>query len=1247
MIFWQQVLKIIFLFILLTTCTVSPEMVLAQRDTTAPVITHKPVTTSKPLLPVKIKADVTDATAIQNVTLFYKKGDTTEFKSIQMVPNGQTYKAEIPGFHVYDEITYYIEASDGSNRAKTDENTIQVVQKEIDFTKMPHLLVTEIVPDSSNVGSADGYEFVEIYNNSDKAIHFKDYKLYYRYGKDARSDVMWPSVTENLVIPAQKTLVLWIINSQNSEQTVEDFNTHYGTSLKENQDIVRVYSEGMANKSMRGIVVGTNTHHEISVAYYNKTEVDKGIVYRYPTNKSTVSKKIGIKEATPGQVESFQVPKKPVQIKTDSVPPTIEDLTLATEVNQEDNLELIANVKDETDVKSVRLFYKINHQDQFKEVILRESYEDLLFHHTIQAPDLIGREYIDYYYVVSDGTNDVKSETYRVKIKNELDHSSLRLNLKNEEMLRGEKVIKATSKDNTPMKMLIDGNEISEGVYRSLEHTAYFAFEVNGLNTYFQNAITMGKEVLYVMDQDWLTEWKTFTIPIEPERLSVGDTTITVRSGNKASPFELWSRENRDDFELRNVRLILGDGTVIQDPKYSDPNRVLNMGDKQSHIDFSFKITEKEARSLTYKWNTSGVHDRNHIVTVQDGDEKVSSQVLVDNTPPTIKTNLKKKPYKGAFTIDVDVKDKLSGVEKMTITLDGEDIEVPFETASSKLKPGKHKLVVRAIDKVGNKKKDEFLFKVVDENPKKPKRISPKSKIDGDPLLQVKVKDPTKDKLDVTFYEAYKYDVTSSVKGFKNAGEFEPPNRMVPDGEEAFTPEDTSLVSKADGNYLVTDSDTQFPYHRFDVTVSEALDANDRVELLWKGNSLEGRKVSMYAWNHSDKKWVLLDKRIAGSKDFKLTAEVEVGDYVRDQKINVLVQDEIVDEFDYTFVWMSDTQFYSESYPDIFKQQTEWIADMQKELKIKYVFHTGDLVNQSGKKKQWRNADKYMKVLDDHNIPYGVLAGNHDVDQVNNDYSAFYRYFGADRFKDKPYYGGSYRNNRGHYDLISAGGNDFIMVYLGWDVTDEGIQWVNDVLAAYPERKAILNFHEYLLATGTRHPMGDKLYNKIVVPNQNVIAVLSGHYHEAQRYVDEIDDDGDGDPDRTVTQMLADYQAGPEGGQGYMRLLHFDQENNRILVKTYSPYLDDYNFYDFDTYPLKDEFVIETDLAPVTKRVATDYFTVNVYTDHVIGTDKAKSGETAEVMWNGLEGNRTYSWYAVVEDRYTGRAISDIWTFRK
>ena len=121
-------------------------------------------------------------------------------------------------------------------------------------------------------------------------------------------------------------------------------------------------------------------------------------------------------------------------------------------------------------------------------------------------------------------------------------------------------------------------------------------------------------------------------------------------------------------------------------------------------------------------------------------------------------------------------------------------------------------------------------------------------------------------------------------------------------------------------------------------------------------------------------------------------------------------------------------------------------------------------------------------------------------------------------------------------------------------------------------------------------------------------------------------------PDRKVYQLLADYQAGPEGGQGYMRLLHFDQDQNRIIVNTYSPYLNDYNFYDSDKYPDKDEFVIDLNLDAQKKRIATDSFTVNVYTDTLIGKkNKVKSGKTAKVPWNRLETNSSYAWYAVLK----------------
>lgn len=41
------------------------------------------------------------------------------------------------------------------------------------------------------------------------------------------------------------------------------------------------------------------------------------------------------------------------------------------------------------------------------------------------------------------------------------------------------------------------------------------------------------------------------------------------------------------------------------------------------------------------------------------------------------------------------------------------------------------------------------------------------------------------------------------------------------------------------------------------------------------------------------------------------------------------------------------------------------------------------------------------------------------------DYENYYKYFGENRFKTQPTYGGTYQNNKGHYDLINEGWTGF------------------------------------------------------------------------------------------------------------------------------------------------------------------------------------------------------------------------------
>ncbi|GGA24353.1 metallophosphoesterase [Paenibacillus physcomitrellae] len=281
------------------------------------------------------------------------------------------------------------------------------------------------------------------------------------------------------------------------------------------------------------------------------------------------------------------------------------------------------------------------------------------------------------------------------------------------------------------------------------------------------------------------------------------------------------------------------------------------------------------------------------------------------------------------------------------------------------------------------------------------------------------------------------------------------------------------------------------------------------------------------------------------------------------------------DPFDFSMVWMSDTQYYSESYPEIYNAMVNWTVLHQEEQKIKYVVHTGDIVNHWAEGTQWEKADLAMQVLEQGKIPYGVLAGNHDVSDSGKNDVNYRKWFGASRFKKSPVYGRSYENNHGHYDLITEGNMKFVVVYMGWGIGQRELAWMNKVLSKYSDHKAILAFHEYLLADGQRSQVAEQVYNKVVIPNRNVFAVLCGHYHSSQLKVDELDDNQDGHKDRKVYQILADYQEASKGGEGFMRLLQFDLKHQKMHVRTYSPYLDRYNYYSPEKYPQKDEFVVD------------------------------------------------------------------------
>ena len=257
-------------------------------------------------------------------------------------------------------------------------------------------------------------------------------------------------------------------------------------------------------------------------------------------------------------------------------------------------------------------------------------------------------------------------------------------------------------------------------------------------------------------------------------------------------------------------------------------------------------------------------------------------------------------------------------------------------------------------------------------------------------------------------------------------------------------------------------------------------------------------------------------------------------------------------ESPFTIVALPDTQFYSASYPATFTAQTTWIKNNQVAQNIVFATHEGDIVNSYANTTQWSNAATAMNVLDTTSISYATCPGNHDTNSGAN-YTYYAANFGASRFSSVPgYLATLLPNNNCLAMTFQAGSRQFLSLSLDcWKATDS-ITFAQNQINLHPGMATLVTLHSYYNTNGTFTSEGGQFWNNLIKGNSQIFMVLCGHingvFHDA-------DNNLAGEP---VYQMLADYQSGPNGGDGYLRLITFDPDNSKILVKTYSPTLNSY-----------------------------------------------------------------------------------------
>jgi len=284
----------------------------------------------------------------------------------------------------------------------------------------------------------------------------------------------------------------------------------------------------------------------------------------------------------------------------------------------------------------------------------------------------------------------------------------------------------------------------------------------------------------------------------------------------------------------------------------------------------------------------------------------------------------------------------------------------------------------------------------------------------------------------------------------------------------------------------------------------------------------------------------------------------------------------------FTLIALPDTQIYSLSYPDIFLQQTQWIKEHKDDLNVVCVVHEGDITDRNSTR-EWVLADKAICTLDGAAIPYCMAQGNHDMPEGGKvrDNTQFNRFFPPVRFEKRPWYGGHYdRGNENAYYDFKAGGMKFLVICLEFGPRDQVLDWANTVAAEHEKHRLIVATHCYLDHDDTRVGPGDGLnphdygcggndgediWNKFVRKHPNIFLVLSGH----------IVGDGTGrlisagDHGNKVLQVSANYQMQENGGNGWLRILTFVPDQNKIRFRTYSPFLkrdatDEQNEFELD-----------------------------------------------------------------------------------
>ncbi|NKC33460.1 LamG-like jellyroll fold domain-containing protein [Falsiroseomonas selenitidurans] len=358
-----------------------------------------------------------------------------------------------------------------------------------------------------------------------------------------------------------------------------------------------------------------------------------------------------------------------------------------------------------------------------------------------------------------------------------------------------------------------------------------------------------------------------------------------------------------------------------------------------------------------------------------------------------------------------------------------------------------------------------------------------------------------------------------------------------------------------------------------------------------------------------DGETLTLDLGALGHADLRLTAMDSEGNVAAD---NFRVR--VAGPNAYTIAVLPDTQDYSDASltngtPQMFMNMTSWLVDNKDSHNINFVAHVGD-ITQNNLVSEWQVVDAALSQLDGI-IPYSVLPGNHDQGpggSASDHTSLLDTYFSPERqaASNPGTFGGVYDREPdravNNYNTFTApDGTKWLVLSMEFGPRDDVLRWAGEVLDAHLDHRVIIVSHS-LTDYASRHdpaggPLydegagydygigrdpegandGETVYRELLAKYPNITFTFSGHIF------------GDGaetnvsysQHGNAIIESLVNYQngisreitgngdesLGGRGGNGAMRLVVVDPDNDRISTETYFTEFDDY----LDGYRTKEE----------------------------------------------------------------------------